>query len=180
METITALEFVNAFNNCLEAYNLTEVHVNLLAIELGVSTVSLVQFIKDNPSICETYNVTTSSGKTQGMYVYAVNEALYENAILTAETDMVADDDGGDIVVTPVGGEFDATEAAKTTSWIFDAGTTALVLSSIVISEAGVATLTFTETAVEGTVTLIAKPIAMKNGNHSRPVTVEIPAAPEA
>lgn len=179
MNTITALDFVNAFNNAKDAYGLSEVHVNLLAIELEVQTVDVVQFIRDNPNIAETYSIDSTHGKQPGMYIFAVNEALYENAILTAETAIVEDDAGGDIVVTPVGGEFVAAEIVKTTSWIFDAGVTELTLASVTVDD-GVATATFTGTAVAGFVTLMVKPVAMENGNHSRPIVVEIEAAPEA
>jgi hypothetical protein len=165
-----------AFNSCKKIYGLSEVHVQLIAKQLGVLAKEVVDVIDANPTLYTTrmnpvnsnYSNAVSGNEFAGLIVTAITAIPY----LTTSSVIREADSGGTITLIPSTSTF--TSSTSAANWIINAGTTGLTLSAV---GAGTATkvLTFTGTAKPGTISIQCKASGMASGVASDTYYFDVP-----
>jgi len=165
-----------AFNQCKKIYGLTEVHVQLIAKQLGVLAGEVVDVIDANSSLYSTrmnpansnYINSVSGNEYPGMIVTGITAIPY----LSTTSIIREADNGGTIVLTPSTGTF--TNSNSTANWTVDVGLTGLTFASVNNATA-TKTLTFTGTAKPGTISIKCKASGMTSGIASDTLYFEVP-----
>ena len=166
----------SAFNSCKKIYGLSEVHVQLIAKQLGVLAKDVVDVIDANPTLYTTrmnpvnsnYSNPVSGTEFSGLIVTAITAIPY----LTTSSVIREGDNGGTIVLTPSTSTF--TNSTSAGNWTVDVGLTGLTLHSV---NAGTATktLTFTGTAKPGTISIKCKYTGIASGVASDTYYFDVP-----
>jgi len=147
-------QIYKAFNRCQQIYGITEVHVQLIAKQLGVLASDVIDVINDNSSLYATkmnaansvYSSKILGDEFGGLIITKITTIPY----LTGVTSIREGSDGGTIALTPQGDTFSASTSIG--NWTVDVGQTGLTLASV-NSATATKTLTFTGTAgLAGTV----------------------------
>jgi hypothetical protein len=165
-----------AFNQCKKIYGVTEVHVQLIAKQLGVLAGDVIDVIDANSSLYATrmnsansnYTSNVSGSEYAGMIVTGITAIPY----LSTKSIIREADNGGTIVLTPSTSTF--ANSTSTENWTVDVGLTGLTLVSV---NAGTATktLTFTGTAKPGTISIKCKAAGIKSGVASDTLYFDVP-----
>jgi len=160
---INQKQLYDAFRACKQIYGIDRVHVNLIAIQLGVLAIDVITYINDNPTLVGTRFEAANSGFVKpetvnypGVYVTSVTSIPF---ISTVSVPKVGED-GATIVLTLSGDTF--VEAAETiANFTVDVGTTGLTLSTSTKNSNTQTTLVFTGTVEVGTLSIKATAIAL-------------------
>jgi hypothetical protein len=155
---MTHKQIYSAFQACKKIYGTQEVHVQLIAKQLGVTASEIIEHIEANPTLFVTRMNSINSGyenkvlgnEYPGLLVSSVSSLVW----LTTSSVIREGDNGGTITITPAGDTFKS--SASTDNWVVDAGTTGLTLDSVG-SGTNTKTLTFTGTAYAGTLRVYCK-----------------------
>ena len=155
---MTHKQIYSAFQACKKIYGTQEVHVQLIAKQLGVTASEIIEHIEANPTLFVTRMNNINSGyenkvlgnEYPGLLVSSVSSLVW----LTTSSVIREGDNGGTITITPVGDTFKS--SSSTDNWVVDAGTTGLTLDSVG-SGTNTKTLTFTGTAYAGTLMVYCK-----------------------
>jgi len=169
-------QIYKAFNRCRQIYGVTEVHVQLIAKQLGVLASDVIDVINNNPSLYATrmnaansaYGSRILGDEFGGLVVSGITVIPY----LTAVTSIREGSNGGTIVLTPQGDTFGSSQS--TGNWTVDVGQTGLTFASVNAATA-TKTLTFTGTAKPGTVSIKCKAAGLTGTVDSDTVYIEIP-----
>jgi hypothetical protein len=169
-------QIYKAFNRCQQIYGITEVHVQLIAKQLGVLASDVIDVINDNSSLYATrmnaansvYSSKILGDEFGGLIITKITTIPY----LTGVTSIREGSDGGTIVLTPQGDTFGA--STSTGNWTVDVGQTGLTLASV-NSATATKTLTFTGTAKPGTVSIKCKAAGLAGTVNSDTVYIDIP-----
>lgn len=160
---INQKQLYDAFRACKQIYGVDRVHVNLIAIQLGVLAIDVITYINDNPTLVGTRFEAANSGFVKpetvnypGIYVTSVTSIPF---ISTVSTPKVGET-GATIVLTLSGDTF-ATAAGTITNFTVDAGTTGLTLSTSTKDSNTQVTLVFTGTVGVGTLSIKATATAL-------------------
>lgn len=160
---INQKQLYDAFCACKQIYGIDRVHVNLIAIQLGVLAIDVITYINNNPTLVGTRFEAANSGFVKpetvnypGVYVTSVTSIPF---ISTVSTPKVGET-GATIVLTLSGDTF-ATAAGTITNFTVDAGTTGLTLSTSTKDSNTQATLVFTGTVDVGTLSIKATATAL-------------------
>ena len=153
---MTNKEFYEAFNLAKKVYGADEVHVNLMAKQLGIPAIDVVRYANENHSQLKVRELRPRDGFKNdvmgklypGLYIVNVKPMLWLNAAYEIEEG----DNGAEVTLT--GATFDKGTVAS--NFIVDAGTTGLTLDSV---NSGTVNkkLTFTGTVKPGILRIIAK-----------------------
>lgn len=157
-------EFRDAFLAARQIYCTSEIHVNLLARQLGVLAIDIIEYIEANPTLITTrmnsissgYSNPNSDGEYFGTFILNVSTLPY----LTTQSFVREGDNGGTIVVTLSGNTFHAVSETEA-NWTVDVGTTGLTFTTAVKDSTTQVTLTFTGTAKRGTISIMAEALAL-------------------
>ena len=160
---INQKQLYDAFRACKQIYGIDRVHVNLIAIQLGVLAIDVITYINDNPTLVGTRFEAANSGFVKpetvnypGVYVTSVTSIPF---ISTVSVPKVGED-GATIVLTLSGDTF--VEAAETiANFTVDVGTTGLTLSTSTKNSNTQTTLVFTGTVEVGTLSIKATATAL-------------------
>lgn len=160
---INQKQLYDAFRACKQIYGIDRVHVNLIAIQLGVLAIDVITYINDNPTLVGTRFEAANSGFVKpetvnypGVYVTSVTSIPF---ISTVSTPKVGET-GATIVLTLSGDTF-ATAAGTITNFTVDVGTTGLTLSTSTKDSNTQVTLVFTGTVELGTLSIKATATAL-------------------
>lgn len=172
---MTHKQIYSAFQACKKVYGTQEVHVQLIAKQLGVIASEVVEYIEANPTLFVTRMNNINSGyenkvlgnEYPGLLVSSVSSLVW----LTTSSIIREGDNGGTIVLTPSAGTFKA--STDTTNWIVDAGTTGLTLASVNNATA-TKTLTFTGTAYSGKLKIACKAAGVSGTSDTDYVEIDI------
>jgi len=164
---MTHKQIYSAFQACKKIYGTQEVHVQLIAKQLGVTASEIIEHIEANPTLFVTRMNNINSGyenkvlgnEYPGLLVSSVSSLVW----LTTSSVIREGDNGGTITITPVGDTFKS--SASTDNWVVDAGTTGLTLDSVG-SGTNTKTLTFTGTAYAGTLKVYCKKAGLTVGSN--------------
>jgi hypothetical protein len=166
----------SAFNSCKKIYGLSEVHVQLIAKQLGVLAKDVVDVIDANPTLYtirmnpvnSNYSNPVSGTEFSGLIVTGITAIPY----LTTSSVIREGDNGGTIVLTPSTSTF--TSSTSASNWTVSVGTTGLTLSAV---GTGTATkvLTFTGTAKPGTISIKCKSTGITSGVASDTYYFDVP-----
>jgi hypothetical protein len=165
-----------AFNQCKKIYGVTEVHVQLIAKQLGVLAGDVIDVIDANSSLYATrmnsansnYTSNVSGSEYAGMIVTGITAIPY----LSTKSIIREADNGGTIVLTPSTSTFTNSTAAG--NWTVDVGLTGLTLASV-NNLTATKTLTFTGTAKPGTISIKCKADGIKSGVASDTLYFNVP-----
>ena len=164
---MTHKQIYSAFQACKKIYGTQEVHVQLIAKQLGVTASKIIEHIEANPTLFVTRMNSINSG-----YENKVLGNEYPGLLILGVTELVSlstasvireGDNGGTITLTPSGDTFKS--SASTDNWVVDAGTTGLTLASVG-SGTATKTLTFTGTAYAGTLKVYCKKAGLTVGSN--------------
>ena len=166
-----------AFNQCKKIYGVTEVHVQLIAKQLGVLAGEVIDVIDANSSLYSTrmnpansnYTSNVSGSEYAGMIVTGITTIPY----LSTSSVIREADNGGTIVLTPSTSTFK--NSTSTDNWIVDVGLTGLTLASV-NNQTATKTLTFTGTAHPGTISIKCKSTGITSGVASDTIYIDIAA----
>lgn len=172
---MTHKQIYSAFQACKKIYGTQEVHVQLIAKQLGVTASKIIEHIEANPTLFVTRMNSINSGyenkvlgnEYPGLLVSSVSSLVW----LTTSSIIREGDNGGTIVLTPSAGTFKA--STDTTNWIVDAGTTGLTLDSVNNATA-TKTLTFTGTAYSGKLKIACKSAGVSGTSNTDYVEIDI------
>lgn len=172
---MTHKQIYSAFQACKKIYGTQEVHVQLIAKQLGVTASKIIEHIEANPTLFVTRMNSINSGyenkvlgnEYPGLLVSSVSSLVW----LTTSSIIREGDDGGTIVLTPSAGTFNASISAA--NWIVDAGTTGLTLASVNNATA-TKTLTFTGTAYSGKLKIACKAAGVSGTSDTDYVEIDI------
>lgn len=172
---MTHKQIYSAFQACKKVYGTQEVHVQLIAKQLGVIASDVVEYIEANPTLFVTRMNNINSGyenkvlgnEYPGLLVSSVSSLVW----LTASGIIREGDNGGEIVLTPSAGTFKS--STLTTNWIVDAGTTGLTLDSV-SNGTTTKTLTFTGTAYSGKLKIACKTAGVSGTSDTDYVEIDI------
>jgi hypothetical protein len=172
---MTHKQIYSAFQACKKVYGTQEVHVQLIAKQLGVTASEIVEYIEANPTLFVTRMNSINSGyenkvlgnEYPGLLVSSVSSLVW----LTTSSIIREGDNGGTIVLTPSAGTFAA--STSTTNWIVDAGTTGLTLASV-SSGTATKTLTFTGTAYSGKLKIACKAAGVSGTSDTDYIEIDI------
>ncbi|MDY0387402.1 MAG: hypothetical protein RBT65_09805 [Methanolobus sp.] len=160
---INQRQLYDAFRACKQIYGIDRVHVNLIAIQLGVLAIDVITYINNNPTLVNTRFEAANSGFVKpetanypGVYVTDVASIPF---ISTVSVPKVGED-GATIVLTLSGDTF-AAAAGTIANFTVDAGTTGLTLSTSTKDSDTQATLVFTGTIDVGTLSIRATATAL-------------------
>lgn len=165
-----------AFNQCKKIYGVTEVHVQLIAKQLGVLAGEVIDVIDANSSLYSTrmnpansnYTSNVSGSEYAGMIVTGITVIPY----LSTKSIIREADNGGTIVLTPSTSTFK--NSTSTDNWTVDVGTTGLTLVSV-NNQTATKTLTFTGTAHPGTISIKCKSSGIASGVASDTLYFDVP-----
>lgn len=166
-----------AFNQCKKIYGVTEVHVQLIAKQLGVLAGEVIDVIDANSSLYSTrmnsansnYTSNVSGSEYAGMIVTGITAIPY----LSTTSIIREGANGGTIVLTPSTSTFKS--STSTENWTVDVGTTGLSLASV-NNQTATKTLTFTGTAQTGTISIKCKAAGITSGVASDTIYIDIAA----
>lgn len=172
---MTHKQIYSAFQACKKIYGTQEVHVQLIAKQLGVIASEVVEYIEANPTLFVTRMNSINSGyenkvlgnEYPGLLVSSVSSLVW----LTTSSIIREGDNGGTIVLTPSAGTFNA--STSTANWIVDVGTTGLTLASVNNGTA-TKTLTFTGTAYSGKLKIACKAAGVSGTSNTDYVEIDI------
>lgn len=157
-------QFYDAFNACKKIYGTDKVHVNLIAKQLGVLAINVIDYINNHETLVKTSYGVANSGYLKpgnmnysGLYVVDVSVIPFINT----NTTLTVGDNGATIDISVIGDTFKS--STSTSNWNIDAGHTGLTLASV---NAGTTSkiLTFTGTVNAGTISIQCKASGMTNG----------------
>lgn len=169
-----------AFMQCQNIYGQTEIHVQLIARQTGLTAAEVVQYCLDNPTLVTTRmraanDVISNPVMGQeyaGMYIRSVSAIPF----LTTESVINQGANGGTIVVILEGATFE-TAAETEANWTVDVGNTGLTFTTAVKDSDTQCTLTFTGTARLGNITIMAENAAISASSDSDILTFAVSAA---
>lgn len=172
---MTHKQIYSAFQACKKIYGTQEVHVQLIAKQLGVTASEIIEHIEANPTLFVTRMNNINSGyenkvlgnEYPGLLVSSVSSLVW----LTTSSVIREGDNGGTIVLTPSAGTFKA--STSTENWIIDAGTTGLTLASVNNGTA-TKTLTFTGTAYSGKLKIACKAAGVSGTSDTDYIEIDI------
>lgn len=172
---MTHKQIYSAFQACKKIYGTQEVHVQLIAKQLGVTASKIIEHIEANPTLFVTRMNSINSGyenkvlgnEYPGLLVSSVSSLVW----LTTSSIIREGDNGGEIVLTPSAGTF--TNSTATANWIIDAGTTGLTLDSVNTATA-TKTLTFTGTAYSGKLKIACKAAGVSGTSDTDYIEIDI------
>ncbi len=172
---MTHKQIYSAFQACKKIYGTQEVHVQLIAKQLGVTASEIVEHIEANPTLFITRMNNINSGyenkvlgnEYPGLLVSSVSSLVW----LATSSIIREGDDGGTIVLTPSAGTFNASTSVA--NWIVDAGTTGLTLASVNTATA-TKTLTFTGTAYSGKLKIACKAAGVSGTSDTDYIEIDI------
>lgn len=167
-----------AFNSCKKIYGLSEVHVQLIAKQLGVLAKEVVDVIDANPTLYTTrmnlvnsnYSNPVSGNEFSGLIITGITAIPFISTVSVIREG----DNGGTITLSISGGTF--TSSTSTNNWTIAAGNTNLTLASV---GTGTTTkvLTFTGVAQLGTLSIQCKAAGITGGaSASDTLYYEVPA----
>ena len=172
---MTHKQIYSAFQACKKIYGTQEVHVQLIAKQLGVTASKIIEHIEANPTLFVTRMNSINSGyenkvlgnEYPGLLVSSVSSLVW----LTTSSVIREGDNGGTIILTPSAGTFD--DSISTENWIVDAGTTGLTLSSV-NDGTTTKTLTFTGTAYSGKLKIACKAAGVSGTSDTDYIEIDI------
>lgn len=172
---MTHKQIYSAFQACKKIYGTQEVHVQLIAKQLGIIALDVVEYIEANPTLFVTRMNNINSGyenkvlgnEYPGLLVSSVSSLVW----LTTSSIIREGDDGGTIVLTPSAGTFK--NSTSTANWIVDAGTTGLTLASV-NNGTTTKTLTFTGTAYSGKLKIACKADGVSGESNTDYIEIDI------
>ncbi len=172
---MTHKQIYSAFQACKKIYGTQEVHVQLIAKQLGVTASKIIEHIEANPTLFVTRMNSINSGyenkvlgnEYPGLLVSSVSSLVW----LTTSSIIREGDNGGEIVLTPSAGTF--TNSTAVANWIIDAGTTGLTLDSVNTATA-TKTLTFTGTAYSGKLKIACKAAGVSGTSNTDYIEIDI------
>lgn len=172
---MTHKQIYSAFQACKKIYGTQEVHVQLIAKQLGTIASEVTEYIEANPTLFVTRMNKINSGyenkvlgnEYPGLLVSSVSSLVW----LTTSSIIREGDNGGTIILTPSAGTFNASTSAA--NWIVDAGTTGLTLDSV-NSGTATKTLTFTGTAYSGKLKIACKAAGVSGTSNTDYVEIDI------
>ena len=172
---MTHKQIYSAFQACKKIYGTQEVHVQLIAKQLGVTASKIIEHIEANPTLFVTRMNSINSGyenkvlgnEYPGLLVSSVSSLVW----LTTSSIIREGDDGGTIILTPSAGTFD--DSISTENWIVDAGTTGLTLDSV-NSGTATKTLTFTGTAYSGKLKIACKAAGVSGTSNTDYIEIDV------
>ena len=172
---MTHKQIYSAFQSCKKIYGTQEVHVQLIAKQLGVTASEIIEHIEANPTLFVTRMNSINSGyenkvlgnEYPGLLVSSVSSLVW----LTTSSVIREGDNGGTIVLTPSAGTFKA--STSTENWIVDAGTTGLTLA-FVNNATATKTLTFTGTAYSGKLKIACKAAGVSGASNTDYIEIDI------
>lgn len=172
---MTHKQIYSAFQACKKIYGTQEVHVQLIAKQLGIIASEVVEHIEANPTLFVTRMNNINSGyenkvlgnEYPGLLVSSVSSLVW----LTTSSIIREGDNGGTIVLTPSAGTFK--NSTSITNWIVDAGTTGLTLASV-DSATNTKTLTFTGTAYSGKLKIACKAAGVSGTSDTDYVEIDV------
>jgi hypothetical protein len=172
---MTHKQVYSAFQACKKIYGTQEVHVQLIAKQLGVTASEIIEHIEANPTLFVTRMNSINSGyenkvlgnEYPGLLVSSVSSLVW----LTTSSVIREGDNGGTIVLTPSAGTFNASTSVA--NWIVDAGTTGLTLDSV-NSGTATKTLTFTGTAYSGKLKIACKAAGVSGTSDTDYIEIDI------
>ena len=172
---MTHKQIYSAFQACKKIYGTQEVHVQLIAKQLGVTASEIIEHIEANNTLFVTRMNNINSGyenkvlgnEYPGLLISSVSSLVW----LTTSSVIREGDNGGTIVLTPSAGTFNASTA--TTNWIVDAGTTGLTLDSV-NNATTTKTLTFTGTAYSGKLKIACKAAGVSGTSDTDYIEIDI------
>lgn len=172
---MTHKQIYSAFQACKKVYGTQEVHVQLIAKQLGVIASEVVEYIEANPTLFVTRMNNINSGyenkvlgnEYPGLLVSSVSSLVW----LTTSSIIREGDNGGTIVLTPSAGTFGA--STSNANWIVDAGTTGLTLDSV-NNGTSTKTLTFIGTAYSGKLKIACKAAGVSGTSDTDYVEIDI------
>lgn len=173
---INQKQLYDAFRACKQIYGIDRVHVNLIAIQLGVLAIDVVTYIANNPTLVETRFEPANSGYIKpetnnypGIYVTSVTAVPFISTVSRPKVGAT----GATIVLTLSGDTF-ATAAETPANFTIDAGTTGLTLSTSTKDSNTQVTLVFTGTVEVGTLSIKATATALTGSVASDIVYVDM------
>lgn len=176
--SLTHNQVYTAFGRCRQIYGATEIHVQLLAKQLGVLASEILSHIEMYPTLFTTRMNTANSGYENSLlgneYPGLIIKNISAIPFVTYSTVIKESDNGGTITLTPIGDTFK--NLTSTANWTIDVGTTGLTFASV---NSGTTTkvLTFTGIAQPGTISILCKAAGMTLGVATETIYVDIPNA---
>jgi hypothetical protein len=172
---MTHKQIYSAFQACKKIYGTQEVHVQLIAKQLGVTASEIIEHIEANPTLFVTRMNNINSGyenkvlgnEYPGLLVSSVSSLVW----LTTSSVIREGDNGGTIILTPSAGTFNASTSAA--NWIVDAGTTGLTLASV-NGGTNTKTLTFTGTAYSGKLKIACKAAGVSGTSDTDCIEIDV------
>lgn len=157
-------QLYDAFNACKKIYGTDKVHVNLIAKQLGVLAINVINYINDHETLVKTRYDVANSGYFKpgnmhysGLYVADVNAIPF----ISTNTKLIVGDNGATVNINVTGDSFKT--STSTSNWSIDAGHTGLTLSSVGSGTTSKA-LTFIGTVKAGTISIQCKAAGMAKG----------------
>ena len=172
---MTHKQIYSAFQACKKIYGTQEVHVQLIAKQLGVTASEIIEHIEANPTLFVTRMNNINSGyenkvlgnEYPGLLVSSVSSLVW----LTTSSIIREGDNGGTIILTPSAGTFNASTSVA--NWIVDAGTTGLTLASV-NTATSTKTLTFTGTAYSGKLKIACKAAGVSGTSNTDYIEIDV------
>lgn len=177
---ITNKQLYDGLTRAKMVYGQSELHVQLIAKQMGVLASEIIEYILANPTLVNSRFIGEGQGSPNpamgkeyaGTYISSVTLLPY----METESKIVQGASGGTIVVTITGATFE-TAAGTGTNWTIDTGLTGLSFDSVVKDSASQCTLTFTGTAALGTISIIAENAAITASVDSAKLSFDITSA---
>lgn len=173
---ITNKQIREALRFCRVIYGHQEIHVQLIAKQLGCLAIEVARWLENNAVLATTRFVRPSDpspflglgAEYPGTYVEDIVHLPY----LTTDSVIAVGESGGTIAATLVDDKFTADGVTTVTNWAVDVGETGLTLGSVARTSDTVATLTFTGTAKAGVITIKPKAVILDECEHDGDILV--------
>lgn len=177
---ITNKQLYDGLTRAKMVYGQSELHVQLIAKQMGVLASEIIEYILANPTLVNSRFIGAGQGSPNpamgeeysGTYISNVTLLPY----LETKSKIVEGANGGTIVVTLTGGTFE-TAAGTASNWTVDVGLTGLTFASVAKNSSSQCTLTFTGTATLGTISIMAENAATTASVDSAELSFDITSA---